>query len=92
MGSQMYIDLMVAELMSESKKEGQVDAFRFPMLGTLAGGTVLIDSIPQPVPLSQFQFLVDDRTTIKPQYTSGDRLLIVPIGDGGHWVIVGRLI
>lgn len=92
MSSQMFVDLMVQSLMGEAKKEGEANPFQFPFIGTLAGGIVMIDAIPEPVPLSNFLFLVDDKTTSKPVYEDGDRLLVIPINDGGHWVIVGRLI
>lgn len=92
MSTQMYVDLMMKDILDSAGKKSEVNVFRFPFIGTLAGGTVLVDSIPEPIPLSKFQYLVDYRTTTKPNYTSGDRLMVVPVGDGGHWIIIGRLI
>lgn len=92
MSSQMYTDLIVKELIGAAKKEGESTVFKLPIVGTLSGSSVIVDALPEPIPYSEFQFLVDDRTEIKPQYKNGDRLFIVPANDGKQLVITGRLI
>lgn len=92
MSSQMYTDLIVQELLGAAGQEGESTVFRFPVVGTLSGDSVIVDALPTPIPYSEFQLLVDDRTDTKPQYQNGDRLFIVPANDGNQLVIIGRLI
>lgn len=92
MSSQMYADLIVDQLLSASSKEGEPTIFTFPFVGTLSGGSVSVDAIPEPIPYSEFNLLVDDRSNSVPQYKNGDRLLVVPANDGNQLVIIGRLI
>lgn len=92
MSSQMYTDLIVQELVGAAEKAGDSTVLNFPVVGTLSGNSVIVDALPTPIPYSDFQLLVDDRTEIKPQYKSGDRLFIVPANDGNQLVIIGRLI
>ena len=92
MSTQMYGDLIIQELTKNAKEKGESITFSSPVVGTLSGGSVRIDAFPEPVPYSDFSFLTDDKTTVKPTYTSGDRLFIIPANDGKQLVIVGRLI
>lgn len=92
MSSQMYTDLIVQELLGAAGKAMESTVFRFPVVGTLSGGSVLIDALPTPIPYSEFHLVVDNQTEMKPQYKDGDRLFIVPANDGNQFVIVGRLI
>lgn len=89
MSIQMYADLIVKELSSNSS---QSTGFNFALVGTLNGSNVQIDALPEPIPLSEFELLVDDKTETQPVYRDGDRLFIVPANDGQQLVIVGRLI
>ena len=90
MSIQMYTDLIVKDLTKSSALEPT--AFSFALVGTLSGTDVQIDALPTPVPLSEFDFLVDDTSSAQPVYKNGDRLFIVPANDGKQLVIVGRLI
>lgn len=92
MSSQMYADLIIQELLSATEKAGESTIFKLPIVGTLSGNTVIVDALPEPIPYSEFQFVVDDKTETKPQYKNGDRLFIVPSNDGNQLVITGRLI
>lgn len=89
MSVQMYADLIVKEL---SANPSQSAGFNFALIGTLDGSNVQIDALPEPIPLSEFELLVDDKIETQPVYKSGDRLFIVPANDGQQLVIVGRLI
>ena len=91
MSSQMYTDLIVGELLGASVKEGESTIFNFPFIGTLSNGSVIVDAISTAIPLSEFKYLVDYKTDVKPQYRNGDRLVIVPANDGNQLVIFGRL-
>ncbi|KYG90346.1 hypothetical protein A0U40_18455 [[Bacillus] sp. KCTC 13219] len=90
MSSQMYADLIVKEL--TRGKGAETGGFKYPLVGTLIGDSVQVDALSVPIPLSEFDLLVDERTTIAPAYTNGDRLFIIPANDGKQLVIAGRLI
>ena len=92
MSSQMYTDLIVNEILGAAKNDGKSTVFNFPIVGTLSGGSVIVDALPTPIPFSDFQLLVDDKAETKPLYKNGDRLFIVPANDGNQLVIIGRLI
>lgn len=92
MSSQMYIDLSVQALMKAAGTAGESVTFTQPVIGTFDGSSVSIDAFPEPVPYSDFSFQIDDKTTTRPSYQSGDRLVIVPVNDGKQLVITGRLI
>lgn len=92
MSSQMYTDLIVDKLIGASTEGSESTIFNFPFVGTLSGGSVVVDALSDPIPLSEFRLLVDDRKETKPQYQNGDRLFIVPANDGNQLVIIGRLI
>lgn len=92
MSSQMYTELIVGELLGASTEEGESTIFNFPFVGTLTGGAVVVDALSASIPFTEFHFLVDDKTSAKPQYQNGDRLFIVPANDGNQLVIIGRLI
>lgn len=91
MASQMYVDLIVSELFNNDSKTN-ADGFNFPFVGTLNGGNVQIDALPTPIPLTEFELLVDSKTEVPPTYKNGDRLVILPANDGKQFVIIGRLI
>lgn len=90
MSSQMYADLIVRELARVNGANS--GGFNYPLVGTLQGNDVLVDALSVPIPLSEFEILVDAQTTDPPVYTNGDRLFIVPANDGKQLVIIGRLI
>lgn len=87
--AQMYVDLIVGSLKDE---ESQSTGFNHALVGTLSGSNVHIDAVSEPIPLDEFDFLVDDAKNAKPNYKNGDRLFIIPANDGNQLVVVGRLI
>lgn len=92
MSSQMYADLIVQKLIGAAGEAGGSTIFNFPFVGTLSGGQVMVDALPTPIPFTDFELMVDERTDIRPTYKDGDRLFIVPANDGKQLVIIGRLI
>lgn len=92
MSTQMYADLIVEQLSKAAVAKNQPVTFSSPVVGTFSGSTVNIDAFPEPVPYSDFALLTDDKSSTKPSYKNGDRLVILPANDGKQLIIIGRLI
>jgi len=89
------------ELLSEAfrdlinhSNERMKESLTFPSVGTVQGNGILLSGFERPIPTSEFSVLSHwDHTTgmwKRPNISSGDQVLLVPIGDSDY-VIVGRL-
>lgn len=85
---------VIADLLIRSKQDAS-NSIRPPTVGTLSGSNVSIDSLGISIPVSDMVTLKhwqDSKETHDvPKYSSGAKLLLLPLDDGNTYAIVGEV-
>lgn len=93
MNDEQSLTTTFAQLLQRTKEEAE--KLDTPAtLGSIQGGSVMVDGFDIPIPLSDVSVLhhwQDSSNTHKaPFYKNGDRVLLVPTTDS-HYVIIGKV-